>query len=135
LLYFYVYSVPGSDLAAQVASNAAFTTLNGSVCEQTLKGIADMGFTQMTEIQARTIPPLLEGRSVCIDRSVHFQASASPFGSVTCSGARQYIIVQLYVHVSLISMFICLKLVQFCICSVPNVGDNTILLNLNCIPL
>ena len=56
--------MPGSDLAARVTMNAAFTTLQGSVCESTLKGITDMGFTQMTEIQARTIPPLLEGRSV-----------------------------------------------------------------------
>jgi superfamily II DNA/RNA helicase len=53
-------------------SDAAFTNLQGSVCEPTLKGIADMGFVQMTEIQAKTIPPLLEGRSVCITHLVHF---------------------------------------------------------------
>lgn len=29
-----------------------------------MKAIADMGFTKMTEIQARTIPPLLEGRDL-----------------------------------------------------------------------
>lgn len=32
--------------------------------EQTKKGIADMGFTHMTEVQARTIPQLLVGRDV-----------------------------------------------------------------------
>ncbi|KAI8974939.1 ATP-dependent RNA helicase HAS1 [Pilobolus umbonatus] len=32
--------------------------------EYTKKAIKDMGFTQMTEVQAKTIPPLLEGRDV-----------------------------------------------------------------------
>ncbi|KAI8077243.1 ATP-dependent RNA helicase HAS1 [Gilbertella persicaria] len=32
--------------------------------EDTKKAIKDMGFTQMTEVQAKTIPPLLEGRDV-----------------------------------------------------------------------
>ncbi|KAJ2725483.1 ATP-dependent RNA helicase [Coemansia sp. Benny D115] len=31
---------------------------------QTMKAIKEMGFTQMTEVQARTIPPLLAGRDV-----------------------------------------------------------------------
>ena len=57
-----VILVPGSDLAARIMSDAAFTSLQGAVCEPTLKGITDMGFTQMTEIQAKTIPPLLQGR-------------------------------------------------------------------------
>lgn len=39
-----------------------FTELNLS--EKTMKGIEDMGFTTMTEIQQRTIPPLLAGRDV-----------------------------------------------------------------------
>lgn len=72
---FYVETVPGSDLAARIMSDAAFATLQGSVCEQTLKGIADMGFTQMTEIQAKTIPPLLDGRSVFVDDVVSFVAT------------------------------------------------------------
>lgn len=41
-----------------------FSSLEGHVCENTLKGITDMGFTVMTEIQAKTIPPLLEGRDL-----------------------------------------------------------------------
>ncbi|KAI8888538.1 ATP-dependent RNA helicase HAS1 [Backusella circina FSU 941] len=39
-----------------------FNNLN--VTEETKKGVRDMGFKQMTEVQAKTIPPLLEGRDV-----------------------------------------------------------------------
>jgi ATP-dependent RNA helicase DDX18/HAS1 len=38
--------------------------LADKVCENTLKAVADMGFTTLTEIQARAIPPLLEGRDL-----------------------------------------------------------------------
>lgn len=48
---------PGADLNAQ-----AFTDLNLS--ERTMKAISEMGFTQMTEIQRRGIPPLLAGKDV-----------------------------------------------------------------------
>ncbi|XP_055384856.1 probable ATP-dependent RNA helicase pitchoune [Condylostylus longicornis] len=41
-----------------------FNKLEGYVSENTLKGIEDMGFSQMTEIQAKSIPPLLEGRDL-----------------------------------------------------------------------
>ncbi|XP_045475553.1 probable ATP-dependent RNA helicase pitchoune isoform X1 [Harmonia axyridis] len=34
------------------------------ICEETKNGIVDMGFTKMTEIQAKSIPPLLEGRDL-----------------------------------------------------------------------
>ncbi|KAI9321647.1 ATP-dependent RNA helicase HAS1 [Dichotomocladium elegans] len=34
------------------------------VCEKTRNGIKDMGFEKMTEVQARTIPPLMAGRDV-----------------------------------------------------------------------
>lgn len=40
----------------------SFASLAGSVSENTLKGINDMGFTHMTEIQHKSIKPLLEGR-------------------------------------------------------------------------
>lgn len=40
-----------------------FASLQG-VSEETLKGVQDMGFTDMTEIQAKSIPPLLEGRDL-----------------------------------------------------------------------
>jgi ATP-dependent RNA helicase DDX18/HAS1 len=42
----------------------SFTSLDGKVSEGTLKAIQEMGFTDMTEIQAKSIPPLLEGRDL-----------------------------------------------------------------------
>ncbi|KAG0227477.1 ATP-dependent RNA helicase [Actinomortierella wolfii] len=42
--------------------NYEFASLD--LCEPTKKAIADIGFTKMTEVQARTIPPLLAGRDV-----------------------------------------------------------------------
>ncbi|XP_037029055.1 probable ATP-dependent RNA helicase pitchoune [Bradysia coprophila] len=41
-----------------------FSSLEGKVSSETLKAIEDMGFTTMTEIQAKSIPPLLEGRDL-----------------------------------------------------------------------
>ncbi|XP_011307727.1 probable ATP-dependent RNA helicase pitchoune [Fopius arisanus] len=57
-------ALPGSTIGLDVSKNTGFSSLKGNVCEQTLKGIEDMGFTNMTEIQARAIPPLLEGRDL-----------------------------------------------------------------------
>lgn len=45
-------------------SNKSFKSLEGHVSEPTLKAIEDMGFAEMTEIQARSIPPLLQGRDL-----------------------------------------------------------------------
>lgn len=45
-----------------IQSKQLFSTLN--ISEQTRKGIEEMGFTMMTEVQARCIPPLLAGRDV-----------------------------------------------------------------------
>ncbi|NWI94969.1 DDX18 helicase, partial [Pitta sordida] len=42
----------------------SFASLAGAVSENTLKGINDMGFTHMTEIQHKSIKPLLEGRDI-----------------------------------------------------------------------
>nr|CAD7462876.1 unnamed protein product [Timema tahoe] len=56
--------LPGSDVALEILSNATFEALADKVCEHTLKGVSDLGFTTMTEIQARSIPPLLEGRDL-----------------------------------------------------------------------
>uniref|UniRef100_A0A8C3PQ49 ATP-dependent RNA helicase n=1 Tax=Calidris pygmaea TaxID=425635 RepID=A0A8C3PQ49_9CHAR len=42
----------------------SFASLAGLVSENTLKGINDMGFTHMTEIQHKSIKPLLEGRDI-----------------------------------------------------------------------
>ncbi|XP_042492392.1 DEAD-box ATP-dependent RNA helicase 51-like [Macadamia integrifolia] len=45
-----------------IMSSQCFTQL--SISEPTMKAIKDMGFENMTEIQARAIPPLLEGKDV-----------------------------------------------------------------------
>ncbi|OWB58920.1 hypothetical protein B5S28_g5018 [[Candida] boidinii] len=45
-----------------ITTSENFTDLELS--EPTLKSIKDMGFTKMTEVQARTIPPLLAGKDV-----------------------------------------------------------------------
>ncbi|XP_021377360.1 ATP-dependent RNA helicase HAS1-like isoform X2 [Mizuhopecten yessoensis] len=56
--------LPGSGLGAGILSDSSFKSLEGKVSEQTMKGIEDMGFTHMTEIQAQSIPHLLEGRDL-----------------------------------------------------------------------
>ncbi|RZB38627.1 ATP-dependent RNA helicase pitchoune [Asbolus verrucosus] len=56
--------VPGAETTLEILSNSTFASLKDKVCENTLKAIADMGFTTLTEIQARSIPPLLEGRDL-----------------------------------------------------------------------
>lgn len=42
----------------------AFSSLKGRVSKETLKAIDEMGFTTMTEIQAKSIAPLLDGRDL-----------------------------------------------------------------------
>lgn len=54
--------LPGTSFG--VLSDTRFSSLQGKVSDATLKSIESMGFTQMTEIQAKTIPHLLEGRDV-----------------------------------------------------------------------
>ncbi|KAG5883419.1 hypothetical protein JTB14_005630 [Gonioctena quinquepunctata] len=56
--------LPGSSSTLEILSNCTFTSIKDKVCENTLKAIEDMGFKTMTEIQARSIPPLLEGRDL-----------------------------------------------------------------------
>uniref|UniRef100_A0A915PYW2 ATP-dependent RNA helicase n=1 Tax=Setaria digitata TaxID=48799 RepID=A0A915PYW2_9BILA len=45
-------------------SSTTFASLESIVSKPTLQAIAEMGFTEMTEIQAKCIGPLLEGRDV-----------------------------------------------------------------------
>lgn len=54
--------VPGTSLG--IITDTSFSSLKESISEQTMKGIGEMGFTHMTEIQAKSIPHLLEGRFV-----------------------------------------------------------------------
>ncbi|CAG9787191.1 unnamed protein product [Diatraea saccharalis] len=56
--------LPGSSVYQRILSDQKFSTLEGKVCEPTLMGVKDMGFTTMTEIQAKAIPPLLEGHDL-----------------------------------------------------------------------
>lgn len=44
--------------------NRSFNVLKDKISKETLRGIEDMEFTQMTEIQAKSIPPLLEGHDL-----------------------------------------------------------------------
>jgi len=49
---------------SSIMSDVAFESLDGKVSAHTLKAIKEMGYTHMTEIQAQSIPPLLEGRDI-----------------------------------------------------------------------
>lgn len=51
-------------VVSSVAEGPPFSSLQDSVSEKTLKAITDMGFTKMTPIQEKAIPPLLEGKDV-----------------------------------------------------------------------
>jgi len=57
-------TLPGSSLGVGILSDKSFSSLAPSVSEATLNGVRDMGFLNMTEIQAQTIPHLLEGRDL-----------------------------------------------------------------------
>ncbi|CAL1289730.1 unnamed protein product [Larinioides sclopetarius] len=46
------------------ASDLSFSSLKDKVSERTLKAVAEMGFTEMTDIQAKAIPPLLDTKDV-----------------------------------------------------------------------
>ncbi|XP_022082128.1 ATP-dependent RNA helicase HAS1-like [Acanthaster planci] len=54
-------SLPGT---STILTDTSFKCLEGKVSDLTLKGIQDMGFTHMTEIQHRSIPYLLDGRDL-----------------------------------------------------------------------
>jgi ATP-dependent RNA helicase DDX18/HAS1 len=56
--------LPGSSLGLGILSDKSFAGLAPLVSAVTLQGVADMGFTSMTEIQAQTVPHLLEGRDL-----------------------------------------------------------------------
>jgi ATP-dependent RNA helicase DDX18/HAS1 len=64
--------VPASEEGHEIAAISSITTTvtepkkfsDLSLSEQTLNAIKDMGFTEMTAVQARSIPPLLAGRDV-----------------------------------------------------------------------
>ncbi|KAL5010186.1 hypothetical protein ScPMuIL_012491 [Solemya velum] len=57
-------TLPGTSIGAGILTDTSFKSLEGAVSDASLNGIKDMGFTHMTEIQAKTIPHLLEGRDL-----------------------------------------------------------------------
>ncbi|XP_058821330.1 probable ATP-dependent RNA helicase pitchoune [Topomyia yanbarensis] len=56
--------VGGGSSYEVLLGNQEFETLKGKISDNTLKAVGEMGFTKMTEIQAKSIPPLLEGRDL-----------------------------------------------------------------------
>lgn len=57
--------LPGSSSVLEtLLSDNSFEALRGKVSDATLNAINEMGFEKMTEIQAKAIPPLLEGRDL-----------------------------------------------------------------------
>lgn len=56
--HFAIFDIPGA------FEDTSFASLAELVSESTLKGVQEMGFEHMTEIQHKSIRPLLEGRSV-----------------------------------------------------------------------
>lgn len=56
--------VPGSSALEVLLGDNSFESLQGRVSDATLSAVKEMGFEKMTEIQARSIPPLLEGRDL-----------------------------------------------------------------------
>ena len=55
----------GEQLESVLGDNSkSFSSLTGLVSDKTLKAIEGMGFTDMMEIQYKSIRPLLEGRLV-----------------------------------------------------------------------
>ena len=68
--------MPGSRAElAGILSDKSFESLKNLVCEATLKGIEDMGFTHMTDIQAKTIPHLLEGKNSTVCNFTNFSTT------------------------------------------------------------
>ena len=59
-------SAPGSSysLVSGSQTNMPFSSLRGKICEATMKAIDEMGFKNMMEIQAKSIPILLEGKDL-----------------------------------------------------------------------
>lgn len=58
--------------AVSYLSSMEFSFLQGSISKPTLQAVTEMGFTKMTEIQAKCIKPLLEVNSFACFLSVFF---------------------------------------------------------------
>ncbi|EDV94409.1 probable ATP-dependent RNA helicase pitchoune isoform X2 [Drosophila grimshawi] len=53
-----------SALDQRDSDDRSFASLKGAVSEATLRAIAEMGFSEMTEIQSKSLTPLLKGRDL-----------------------------------------------------------------------
>lgn len=53
-----------SSLSFDLLTNRSFESLRPHVSTQTMEAIDSFGFKEMTEIQAKAIPPLLEGKDL-----------------------------------------------------------------------
>lgn len=66
MLHLRLSSQPSTDELLSAITGAfedtAFTSLSELVSDNTLKAVKEMGFEHMTEIQHKSIRPLLEGR-------------------------------------------------------------------------
>lgn len=50
------------DVMGSDCSDRSFSSLAEVVSDKTLKAVSEMGFTEMMEIQSKSIRPLLQGR-------------------------------------------------------------------------
>lgn len=61
-MYFTLELLRSSAVFPGAFEDTSFASLAELVSENTLKGVKEMGFEHMTEIQHKSIRPLLEGR-------------------------------------------------------------------------
>ena len=60
-----IVAVPGTSTGVMgILSDKSFASMSEALSKATMQGIADMGFTHMTDIQARSMPHLLEGKDL-----------------------------------------------------------------------
>ena len=61
-----IFFVPGEQVLKEMLgyddADKSFDSLSSRVSDKTLRAIRDMGFTQMMEIQHKSIRPLLDGQ-------------------------------------------------------------------------
>lgn len=55
-------TLTGKAVSSGILSDVPFSSLKGRVSDQTMRGLTEMGLTQMTKVQAESIPHLLQGR-------------------------------------------------------------------------
>jgi len=57
--------LPGTSTGVMgILSDKSFASMSEALSKATMQGVADMGFTHMTDIQARSLPHLLEGKDL-----------------------------------------------------------------------